>query len=126
LSQPSTDRPITIRLRIFSGRPDPEWSPEPSGIQELARRIQAAREGAPVHAPPEGDLGYRGFEVRGGRVLGLPDQLAVFRGVVSDRSDKAGTHWIDSAGVEGFLLDEARRRGFGQLLDAGGAPQSLR
>jgi hypothetical protein len=126
LSQASVASTITVRLRIFSGRPDPEWTLDPGAVDEFARRVGEALGGARVNTPPEGGLGYRGFEIRGGRTLGLPNELTVFRGVVSDRSEKAGAHWIDSASLEQLLLDDARGRGLAQLLEAGGASPSPR
>jgi hypothetical protein len=128
LSQASTapESAIRVRLRIFSGRPDPEWALRSNGIDEMARRARAGLGTQRVPAPPEENLGYRGFELRGGRSIGLPDDLVVFGGVISDRSEKTGAHWIDGAGLEEFLLDEARQRGFADLLEAGGAPRSPR
>jgi hypothetical protein len=128
LSQISTTREsdIRVRLRIFSGRPDPEWTLEPNAVEEVARRARAALGTQRVPAPPEENLGYRGFEIRGGRTVGLPDDLVVFGGVISDRTEKTSAHWIDSAELEVLLLEEAQRRGFADLLEAGGAPRSLR
>ena len=128
MSQASTapGRDVRVRLRIFSGRPDPEWTLEPTAVDEVARRARAALGAQRVPAPPEENLGYRGFEIRGGRTLGLPDELVVFGGLMSDRTEKGGPHWIDAAGLEALLLEEAERRGFADLLQAGGAPRSLR
>lgn len=122
----ATGPDIRVRLRIFSGRPDPEWTLEPTAVEEAVRRARAALGTQRVPAPPAENLGYRGFEIRGGRAVGLPDDLVVFGGVITDRTEKVGAHWIDSAGLEAVLLEEAQRRGFADVLEAGGAPRTLR
>jgi len=109
---------LTVRLQIYSGRPDPEWTLEPDVADEVARRLRQAVSAEPVHAPPEGGLGYRGFRITGGDALGLPSELAVFRGVVSEVAGKQTRHWLDATGFERFLIEDARKRGFAEVLDA--------
>ena len=109
---------LTVRLQIYSGRPDPEWTLEPDAADEVARQVRQAMSAAPGQAPPEGGLGYRGFRITGGEAFGLPSELAAFRGVVSEVTGKRTRHWPDTAGLERSLIEDARKRGFAEVLDA--------
>jgi hypothetical protein len=113
-------------LSVFRAAVLPGLWDHSNAVEEVARRARAALGTQSVPAPPEENLGYRGFEIRGGRTVGLPDDLIVFGGVISDRTEKTGAHWIDSADLEVFLLEDAQRRGFADLLESGGAPRRLR
>jgi len=110
---------VTVRLLIYSGRPDPSWSLDETAITDLRRRLQQTIGGERAPQPgPEG-LGYRGLLVENSaRVAGLPAAFTVFRGVLSEPSRERGNHWQDRGGVESWLLAEARARGHGEALDA--------
>lgn len=108
----------TIRLFIYSGRPDPEWKLEATdlkGLQELLREVAG---GESTHPPPPGGLGYRGFLVRGVSTAdeGSSD-FEVFRSVVTERRGTRVKHWRDTHGLERWLLDQARQQGHGKVLD---------
>ncbi len=110
----------TVRLLIYSGRPDPEWSVGPDELQvlvDLLRRVVGAEE---IHPPPAAGLGYRGFLVRGVSVGDRPTDFNVFRQVVTERLGTRTRHWRDTAGVERWLLEQARRLGHGAVLDSEG------
>lgn len=118
-AEPSRD--ITIRLLIFSGRPDPEWSPDERKARELHEKLVEAIGREPIHPPPPGGLGYRGFLVgltnRGRRGR----EVVVFRNVLTEQEHERQAHWRDVTGVERWLLQEARNEGHGEILDAAGA-----
>jgi hypothetical protein len=104
-----------VTLDVFSGRPNPSWSLSADEQQELVRRLQ----GLPsVDGPsPEGDLGYRGFRlVSSAPKSALPSELVVTKGMVTIRDNGATRHYLDANGIESWLLDQARRRGYGALV----------
>jgi hypothetical protein len=110
----------TVRLLIYSGRPDPEWPVGPDELEALVgllRRVVGAEE---IHPPPAAGLGYRGFLVRGVSVTDRPADFNVLRRVVTERSGTRTRHWRDTAGVEQWLLEQARRLGHGAVLDSEG------
>jgi hypothetical protein len=108
----------TVRLLIFSGKPDPEWPLDNGTRDQLLARVRdvvGKKEGNP---PPPPKLGYRGFWVRPGRydATGLPE-FSVSRGVVTTGGGRNMRHWQDVAGIEEMLLTQARERGFRDLLN---------
>jgi hypothetical protein len=73
---------------------------------------------------PVGGLGYRGFLLHhDGSISELPPTVLVFAGVVTDNPGPRAIAWKDVAGAEEWLLDDARRRDYGEILEAGGAPK---
>ena len=67
--------------------------------------------------PTEGDLGYRGFRLvaHAPRSI-LPSEVVVTKGMVTIRDSGGTHHYIDAKGLESWLLDQARRHGYGALL----------
>lgn len=118
------ERAVNVVLQVFSGRPDPSWPLEPDEMGAVAERIAAARRSEGTKEPPPPVLGYRGFRVENGAGLEeLPEALTVWRGViVATERDGGVSTWPDAADLEGWLLEDARRRGHGELLAAAGAP----
>ena len=115
------ERTIVVRLLIFSGRPDPEWTPDPEAAQDLRERIRGALGRERIHPTGPGALGYRGFDVRGPGGEGeIPADLLVFRGVVTVQPGTRAAHWRDTTGVEQALIGQARRQNHGSLLDGVG------
>jgi len=113
---------ISISLLIFSGQPDPEWTLDEQAAVPLAERVKKTLSGEQVRTEPVGGLGYRGFAVRTQRnVLDLPTEFTVYQDVLTVEPGPKATHWRDTGGVEDWLLGQARERGFGDLLDWGGA-----
>lgn len=117
---------INAQLMIFSGRPDPEFPVPDDAVDELVTRVSQVVEGTQTEQPQEGGLGYHGLRVSNteGRT-GLPEELEAFRGVVTEMNGGMTRHFVDSAGVEDFLLDQARAAGLGELLDAAGLDQGI-
>ena len=110
-----------VRLLIFSGRPDPEWVVEGDSLRELVDRARNAIGREAAYPPQPGGLGYRGFMIRHqDDALELPRELAVFHGVVTEQPGPKASHWRDIGGLESWLLDQARREGYGEILAAAG------
>lgn len=110
---------VSVRLFLFSGRPDPEWSLDEAAVKELRNRTEKILGREVVDAPPPGGLGYRGLLVQNpGKVEGIPPEFVVFRGVLSEPLRPESRHWSDLAGIEGWLLAQARDKGYGETLDA--------
>jgi hypothetical protein len=112
---------VTVRLLIFSGRPDPEWNLDEGAIPKLQTRVQTVLKESTLDQAPTGGLGYRGFLVQNpAKALDLPTEFIVFGGTLTERPGPQARHLQDTAGIEEFLLAEARQQGFGELLDAAG------
>jgi hypothetical protein len=108
---------MLVTLEVFSGRPNPSWSLSADEEQELTRRLQ----GLPPSgaSPAAGDLGYRGFRiVNNSRRAQLPSEVVVTKGVVTVRDDRGSRHYADVNGIESWLVEQARQRGYGALVDA--------
>lgn len=112
---------VQVRLLIFSGRPDPEWAVEADALEVLSERVRATVGKERAHPTAPGGLGYRGFLLQHEEAeLDLPRHLVVFHGVIVERPGPAATHWRDVAGVEDWLLEDAWRRGHGEVLAEAG------
>jgi hypothetical protein len=111
---------VGVRLLVYSGRPDPEWTLEPGEAKELLEMLGAVVGAEEIHPPPAGGLGYRGFLITNAPVGKRPGEVAVFRGVITERPGRQAAHWRDVRGVERWLLDQARRQGHGAALEGSG------
>lgn len=121
--KPEVEAPLNtpkIRLLIFSGRPDPEWvveQKEAAAVRELLVGLDER-----TNPPPPAGLGYKGFLVQLARETSeLPTEIHVFRGVVTANPGSRARHLRDTTGLETWLLEDARRRGWGEVLDVAGA-----
>jgi hypothetical protein len=115
---------LTVRLLIFSGRPDPEWDLGAEELKGVLEGVRAVAAGEDANPPPTGGLGYRGFLLEGPALAEVRTEAAtVFRGVVTMLRGQKGTHRRDTGDLERTLLRQARDRGYGDILDAAGAPQ---
>ena len=79
--------PVTVRLRIFSGRPNPTWELSAEQIAQLGGMVERLdRAGAPL-GYRLGGLGYHGFEVQplGEARAVMKDWFAVYGGAVVSR-----------------------------------------
>ncbi|UCE27378.1 MAG: hypothetical protein JSW52_01090 [Candidatus Coatesbacteria bacterium] len=109
---------VTVRFRIFSGRRDPEWELDEEAVRKLKSLLEKTVKGERIDEAPTGGLGYRGFLVRcGPEVRDLPTDFIVFRGVLTENPGPKAVHRRDTGGVEEFLLAEARRQGYGGVID---------
>jgi hypothetical protein len=112
---------VNVRLLIFSGRPDPEWNLDENTITKLQTLVQTVLKENAVGQAQTGGLGYRGFLVKNPvKDLELPKEFIAFRSTLTERPGRQARYLKDTAGIEKFLLAEARRQGFGELLDAAG------
>jgi hypothetical protein len=113
------DRGVTVRLLVFSGRPDPEWTLGPGEAEELAALVRQGRGGEKAGAVRRERLGYRGFLVRsGGALADLPAEIVVTDGVVTENPGPREVNRRDTAGLEQALLRQATERGYGEVLAA--------
>lgn len=112
---------VMIRAFVNSGIPDPEWPLDPSTAIDLYRRLERVIGSSPIHAPPAGKLGYRGFGVtHDDASTNWPRTFTVRTGVVTIKRDRRDEHWLDTTGIESLLLNEAVRHGLGRILEADG------
>lgn len=112
---------VVVRLLIFSGRPDPEWPLEEEMKARLKAGIQAVLREERVEHAPSGGLGYRGFQIRNeAGIPDLPAEFTVYRGILTEQPGPQAQHRRDTARIEELLLEEARRQGYGDLLDSAG------
>src|SRR5262245_27703538 len=106
---------VRVELDVFSGGSNPWWELTPSQAEELALRLQ----GMPTlgsHQHPSG-LGYRGFVLRMvGESFDLFHEARVFGGVVIVECGQVAECFRDHRDVEGWLLEQARERGYGDLV----------
>jgi hypothetical protein len=118
VEQTNSNDVTAVRLLVYSGRPDPEWELEDDRAKALLGQLTRVTGGERSNPAPQGGLGYRGFLVRNVKVAeARTADLTVFRGVVAEHPGTDGRAWRDTAGIEHWLLEEARRRGHGDLLE---------
>jgi hypothetical protein len=107
---------MLVILEVFSGRPNPSWTFSADEEQELTRRLQGLPPSA--QSPAEGDLGYRGFRiVDNSQPARSSTEIIVSKGVVTVRDDRGTRHYTDANGIESWLVEQARRRGYGTLVE---------
>jgi hypothetical protein len=105
---------VRVELQVYSGRPNPSWELSAPDVAELARRMT----GLPRRHQPfvEGGLGYGGFVIRNPeKAAGLPTQINVFNGIGIPEAGGI-TVYQDVHDLEGWLLEQARRHGYGAIL----------
>lgn len=116
---------LSATLLIFSGRPDPNFQLSEAETSDFAERVQNTVGKQEVQEAPEGGLGYRGFLVQNtAGIEGVPSQLVVFGGVVTEQEGTEARSWRDTGGCEDALVEAAKSREFGDLIAAGGGPGS--
>lgn len=108
----------TVRLLIFSGRPDPEWALDENRTNVLFAGLRGALV-EKSNPPPPSSLGYRGFLVK----TAHPEvpEFTVFNGVLTVGAGGKATHFRDVNGIEQLLLTWARELGYGEALNLFGA-----
>ena len=66
----------------------------------------------------EGGLGYRGLTLLNpGKMAGLPVEVRVFQGILGLWENGHPTYYHDRNDVEDWLIELARKRGHGALVD---------
>jgi hypothetical protein len=107
---------MTVELDVYSGRPNPTWTLSADEAVEITGLLENLPSAA---AAGEEGLGYRGFVLRRTAPAGAePEIVRVNAGVVTRRRGDRTAHFADTRGVEERLLQQARDRGFGAVLDA--------
>jgi hypothetical protein len=114
-------RRSTVRLFVFSGRPDPEFELPEEIAADLHQRLGHIPEDQRAEVieavpPPPPQLGYRGLLVRMGE--GDVEQVLVYGGVISFRRGGRPHSWRDTTGIEPLLLEAAGRLGHQELLES--------
>jgi len=107
---------MTVELDVYSGRPNPTWSLSADEAKTIARVLKDLPRAA--SAMPEG-LGYRGFVLRMSEPPGTElESVRVSAGVITIHKGERVEHFVDARGLEERLLQQARDRGFGSVVDA--------
>jgi hypothetical protein len=110
--------PMEIELDVFSGRPNPTWAASPERAASVSRALSSLP--AAPGRPEAGHLGYRGFIVR---QAGL--RARVYDGHVFVTTNGATRTFVDSAGLENQLIDDARERGWAGVVRKRGRSHAL-
>jgi hypothetical protein len=107
---------MRVELNIFSGRPNPSWELSPQDASALEERLTGLT--FTSQSPSGGGLGYRGFILSYPTpVAGLSTQINIFNGVIKISEGGHTTHYYDTKGAEGWLIEQARKQGYGNILD---------
>lgn len=112
---------IQVKIGIYSGLPNPEMKLTGNLATQLTDKIKSALGKEREHPPSQPRLGeFYGFVVEfpGNiqRQLDILGPLVLFAGVVSVVGKKETNHWRDVSGIETFLVQQAYKSGFGDLL----------
>jgi hypothetical protein len=118
---PDVEEPATgaqayadVELDIFSGRPNPHWTISADQIAPLLPEVDAPQ--LATSGEPPG-LGYRGFLLTDvSTETGTPTVYRVFAGTVSIGTGNEQNTVVDAKGLEQWLLEDARQRGYRDLL----------
>ena len=100
---------VTVEVLIFSGRPNPTWQLQDTNrLRALKVKLNALPEALKEEPAGWSRLGFAGFRIHGGKVLGLPDNIRVYQGVIQIGQGKAAKHVKDTVGLEQWLIKEAK------------------
>jgi hypothetical protein len=102
-----------VELDVFSGRPNPRWQLTAAEASELEGRLRGLPETSQAAIPD--NLGYRGFHIED--EIGNDRITITSNGYVVVRRDNRNAFYRDTKGVEEWLLQQARSRGYSELLD---------
>ena len=110
--------PVIIELDAFSGRPNPTWVLTEAQADDLRRMLENIP-AMPERPLPSAVLGYRGFRIQptGSPSSGSANTFYVAGGAVwveSSDGDPVGV-LRDTQGIESWLMEQARQRGFPYL-----------
>jgi hypothetical protein len=103
-----------VELDVFSGRPNPHWTTAADQIAPLLPGADVRLLTSPAEPP---GLGYRGFLLTiASAETGIPTVFRIYSGVVSVSAGDERTSFVDEKGLEAWLLEDARQRGYGDWL----------
>jgi hypothetical protein len=107
---------VDVELDVFSGRPNPQWTTAADQIAPLLPGADARPLAAPAEPP---GLGYRGFLLTiSSAETGVPTVYRVYGREVSVGAGNERTSFVDEKGLEAWLLEDARRRGYADVLES--------
>ncbi len=102
---------VTVEVLIFSGRPNPTWQLQDTNrLQLLKTKLKELPEAFKEEPPGWSRLGFAGFRIRGGEVLGLPGEIRIYQGIIKTGHGQAAKYLKDSTGLEQSLINEAKRQ----------------
>lgn len=112
---------ISVKIGIFSGRPNPEFSVKGKLIQKLVNMLETTLGKESIHPPPLPRLGdFYGFMVNipenTAKKFDIPNQFKIYHGVITEIKPKKPKYWRDIKRIEQFLLSLAYEEGYGELL----------
>jgi len=106
---------MRVELDIFSGRPNPTWEMSPEEAAEFHKRLTTLIRTEKPSDPP--GLGYRGFVVSNSDALaGTRAEIRVCQGVLTIKENGSYGYYKDLNEIEKWLLQQARGRGYGDIL----------
>lgn len=113
---------VGVVLDIFSGRPNPSWELSRNQVKTLTEMLSFNKEDEvdPVEPPI---LGFRGFNiVNRDQLPGIPYAVRVYEGVITvkvfeRRKKEKISSFKDLNGVEEWLLKQAEKRGYGEVIE---------
>jgi hypothetical protein len=109
---------VRVEMDVFSGRANPTWSLTAGEVEELTGRLRQLPPGGQMK--PRG-LGWRGFVLHRVTRRGTDRPwVRIADGAVSLTGGSRSRTYRDTVGIESWLRDQARQRGFGHLV--GDAP----
>jgi hypothetical protein len=113
---------ITVRVGIFSGRPNPELTLVDDAADRVVNLLREAIGSQPTHEQPRPKLGrYHGFHLsvapRLAKASGLPAHASVYEGVITQPDTKSDAGWRDVGGLEAYLLEQTVHADYGDLLE---------
>lgn len=123
----SNEAKVTVRLLIYSGRPDPQWDLDEKAAEDLKGKFKSAeRSGKTTEIPNMAILGYRGFLVNTqGEDKDIPGEFYVFKNTLIIPEGKKATAMQDAANLEQMLLESARGNGMADIVDKIINPDSM-
>lgn len=100
---------VEVELNVYSGRRNPKWELPPDKGSRLLTSISSLPEEKADLSDP--GLGYRGFILRTGDRI-----IRVYRGLIAIEDHGQKKVFRDTANVEATLADDARQRGYSNLV----------
>ena len=69
--------------------------------------------------PDEGGLGYRGFVMEDSeKIPGIPSKIRVYKDILTVNENGMESYYKDEKTIETLLIEQARKRGYEDLVDA--------
>lgn len=101
---------MNVELDAFSGRPNPQWTLPFEDAKVIRAKIASLPK--TEDRPNIPDLGFRGFILTSGDF-----SCRVHQGIILIRNGGTISSYSDTAGIQEELFAQARKQGFGSVLD---------